>query len=44
MKSAVGFVIPAYNAEDTLKESVASILNGNIEDGDEIIIANDCST
>ena len=44
MKSAVSFIIPAYNAEDTLKESVDSILNGNIEDGDEIIIVNDCST
>lgn len=40
----ISFVIPAYNAEKTLKESVDSILDRNIENGDEIIIINDYST
>lgn len=42
--NSISFIIPAYNAEKTLEEAVDSILNGNIEDGDEIIIINDYST
>lgn len=40
----ISFFIPAYNCEETLEESVDSILNGNFEQGDELIIVNDCST
>lgn len=40
----ISFFIPAYNYEEYIKESVASIMNGNFEDGDELIIVNDCST
>lgn len=42
--SKISFVIPAYNCADTLDKSVESIINGNLEDGDEIIIVNDGST
>lgn len=40
----ISFVIPAYNAEKTLSESVNSIFNENFTNGDEIIIVDDCST
>ena len=40
----ISFFIPAYNYEEYIKESVASIMNGNFEDGDELIIVNDGST
>lgn len=40
----ISFFIPAYNCELTIEESVDSILNGNFEQGDELIIVNDCST
>lgn len=40
----ISFFIPVYNYEEYIKESVASIMNGNFEDGDELIIVNDAST
>jgi FkbM family methyltransferase len=40
----ISFFIPAYNCEETIEESVDSILKGNFEHGDELIIVNDCST
>jgi len=40
----ISFVVPAYNAEKTLTESIESIFNKNFEDGDEVIIVNDQST
>ncbi|MCX6717346.1 MAG: glycosyltransferase family 2 protein [Candidatus Taylorbacteria bacterium] len=40
----ISFIIPAYNCEKTLKESVNSILDTNFELGDEIVITNDYST
>ncbi len=40
----ISFVMPAYNAEKTIKESLDSILIDNFEVGDEIIIINDCSS
>lgn len=40
----VSFVIPAYNASAFLEETVLSVINGNLESGDEIIIIDDCST
>lgn len=40
----VSFVMPAFNSAPTVRESVESIVNGNFEEGDEIIIVNDGST
>ena len=40
----VSFIIPAYNCATTIVESVNSIINGNLEDGDEIVIVDDGST
>lgn len=40
----ISFVIPAYNCADTVEESIDSIFNGNIEEGDEVLVMNDCST
>lgn len=40
----ISFIIPAYNAEKTLADSVASIIQTNLQKGDEIIIVDDCST
>lgn len=39
----ISFFIPAYNCEHTLQESVESIIQGNFNDGDELIIVNDGS-
>lgn len=39
----ISFVMPAFNCEKTIEESVYSIINGNYEPGDEIIIVNDGS-
>lgn len=41
---SVSFVIPAFNCASTIGESIESILAGNFESGDEIIIVNDGST
>ena len=40
----VSFLVPAYNASDTLHEAVTSILDGNLLEGDEVIIVDDGST
>lgn len=42
--TSISFVIPAYNAEQTLAESVDSIFNGNFLEHDEVIIVDDAST
>jgi glycosyltransferase involved in cell wall biosynthesis len=44
MNKNISFIIPSYNCENTLLESVDSIFNGNFEQGDEVIIVNDAST
>jgi glycosyltransferase involved in cell wall biosynthesis len=44
MMSNISFFIPAYNCAKTLGESVISILETNFQDGDELIIVNDCAT
>jgi glycosyltransferase involved in cell wall biosynthesis len=36
--------MPAYNCSSTIEESVNSIINGNINEGDEIVICDDGST
>ncbi len=40
----ISFVIPAYNCQETLTETVESIFNGNFQPGDEVMIVDDCST
>lgn len=40
----ISFIIPAYNCEKTITETIESIFNGNFYNGDEIIIINDAST
>lgn len=42
--SNISFIIPAYNYAEMIGETIESIFNGNISDGDEVIIVNDCST
>jgi glycosyltransferase involved in cell wall biosynthesis len=44
MDKKISFIIPAYNCENTLLESINSIIDNNFENGDEIIIVNDAST
>lgn len=41
---SITFFIPAYNCANTIIEAVASIMETNFEEGDELIITNDCST
>ncbi|MFD2582236.1 glycosyltransferase family 2 protein [Pedobacter vanadiisoli] len=43
-KHNISFFIPAYNCEATVAESIDSIMLDNFEEGDELIIVNDCST
>lgn len=43
-KSPISFFIPAFNCQDTVAESVESVMNGNFRKGDELIIVNDGST
>jgi glycosyltransferase involved in cell wall biosynthesis len=40
----ISFIIPAYNCEETIEETVDSIFNGNLTPGDEVIIVNDHSS
>jgi glycosyltransferase involved in cell wall biosynthesis len=40
----VSYFMPAYNCEKTIEASVASIMEGNFLEGDELIIVNDAST
>lgn len=39
----VSFIVPCYNCETTLAESVDSIFDGNFSQGDEVILVDDCS-
>jgi len=41
--SNISFVIPAYNCANTINETIESLLDGNFQDGDELIIVNDGS-
>jgi glycosyltransferase involved in cell wall biosynthesis len=43
-KHQTSFIIPAFNCQQTLVETVDSIYNGNFVEGDEVIIVNDAST
>ena len=40
----ISYVIPAYNAEETLWQSAVSVLEDNFAPGDELIIVDDAST
>lgn len=40
----ISYIMPAYNAEKTIKASVESIMHANLQPGDELVIVNDCST
>lgn len=42
--TSVSFVMPAFNCATTIRESVESIIKGNFQDGDEVIIVDDAST
>lgn len=41
---STSYIIPAYNAEETLWQAAASVIEDNLETGDELIIINDGST
>lgn len=40
----ISFIIPAFNSEDTIEESVRSIYAGNFFEGDEIVVVDDGSS
>jgi glycosyltransferase involved in cell wall biosynthesis len=40
----ISFFIPAYNCSSTIEEAVCSIIDSNFNEGDELVIVNDCST
>ena len=44
IESNISFIIPAFNCQDTLEETVQSVFNRNFHEGDEMIIIDDCST
>lgn len=44
LKVNISFIIPAYNCEKTVSETIDSIFNNNLDSGDEIICVNDAST
>jgi len=41
--SSVSFIMPVFNAESTLRKSINSIFNGNMQEGDEIVVLDDGS-
>lgn len=43
-KMNISFIMPAYNCELTISESIKSIIEGNFTSGDELIIVNDGSS
>ncbi len=40
----VSFITPAYNCDSTIEDSLFSIIDGNISDGDEIVVCDDGSS
>lgn len=40
----ISFIMPAYNCAWSIEESVKSIMDGNFQDGDELVITDDGST
>ena len=43
MKPNITFIVPAFNCEATVSECVESIIEGNLEEGDEIVVVDDGS-
>jgi glycosyltransferase involved in cell wall biosynthesis len=43
MKNNISFIMPAFNCSKTIAESIESIMDGNFEKGDEVVICNDYS-
>jgi len=43
MNNSISFIMPCFNCADTIDESIFSIINTNLEPGDEIILINDAS-
>lgn len=39
----ITFIIPAYNCETTITDTLDSIFSGNFAEGDEVVVVNDCS-
>lgn len=39
----VSFIVPAYNCETTITDTLDSIFAGNFLEGDEVVVVNDCS-
>lgn len=44
MQHAISFIVPAFNCEGTVTESIRSILRGNCGRDDEIVVVDDGST
>lgn len=43
-RASISYIIPAYNAEETLWQAVASVIEDNFIQGDELILVDDGST
>jgi glycosyltransferase involved in cell wall biosynthesis len=41
---SISFIIPAFNCSNTIVETIESIMDGNFEKGDEVVICNDNSS
>lgn len=44
LKKNISFIIPAYNCENTIEQTINSIYDTNFFDGDEVVVTNDAST
>ncbi len=44
MKHPISFIMPCYNWADTVTAAIRSIVETNLEEGDEIIVVDDAST
>jgi glycosyltransferase involved in cell wall biosynthesis len=43
VNNCISYIVPTYNGQNYIRKTIDSIHNGNFEDGDEIIIIDDCS-
>ncbi|EMR00860.1 glycosyltransferase family 2 protein [Cesiribacter andamanensis] len=44
MKHSISYIMPCYNCADTVDAAIASILETNLQPGDELILVDDAST
>lgn len=44
MKHSISFIMPCFNCADTVAAAIGSIIETNLEAGDEIIVVDDAST